>query len=1077
VCNNKNKCVQTVDHLVHFFQKKKIIQKTLIIMLFNTLFILFLIKHVFTFNFEPKLPVIKQGPKNSYFGYSVAEHTILDQNNRTDKAVLIVGAPLALNQDLRSGIVYSCGLSINKYDCVPLKIDQDEKNQYNAIKDNQWLGVTVKSQGPGGYVMTCAHRYVLNSTGHQLGQGICYSLTQNLNFVRAWEPCFNRPVRKAHEEWSYCQAGTSGDVSSDYEIIIGTPGPYTWRGTVFTNSITYQLRDDKQWYSVPLENNSPVDKYSYLGMSVVSGKMINNRMTYITGAPRSNGTGQVLLFTKRQTSDRRTLSRLTESKSSSELVKELVIDGDQFASSFGYTLAVLDLNGDKHLDLVVGAPFYYNAKQSHAGGAIYVYLNRGGQGPTEKYDQQLLGNSESRFGFALANLDDINKDGYQDLAVGSPYDSDGGAVYIYLGSENGLNINPVQTIRASDIATDIPNLKTFGYSLSGGIDLDENGYPDLLVGAYESDAVILLRTRPIIDIETNVRGKLENIDPTQTGCKEDPNSNMACFSIEVCFKIKTQLRNSNQLQLDYKIEAETFENHHKYYRVKFNSSKDTDTPNIAHKIVQISTLAEGEREKCTEELVYLKVNKDKSDIQNPIRFQLTFKLLTNDYKNAKQTGLPEINRYPVLNKIEAQKIFEAKFLKDCGSDDVCESDLRLSADLSLKRNDDHIHLLELEEKQFNVTVTVSNRGEPAYDAKVYIEHHYGLNYVKMNVMKGDTVDCLPKKTYIECGLGNPYTRGESKFMLSFSPNSALDDESKIYFKMFANTTSNDSFDTKNTQNFEVDVIRRAELEILGVENPSQALYGAVTKTNIENIEDIGPETVHKYIVANYGPWKARSVVIDIQWPYEMYNSYHKNSGKRLLYLVSANVTNGGQCTFTDHFRPNSYALKTRSKREAIITSKEVKEDGKTLNIVQMDCKFKTAKCYTFTCHIPLLNIQSNAVITLVGRLWNATLVENYAHGVNQVHVVSRARVYLDRQSNLKPSENDYQFSTEASAKTRAYPDLASLPAQRPSIWIIILAIIFGVLILIALVIALWKCGFFKRKTPGYLQASQEDEDF
>ena len=37
---------------------------------------------------------------------------------------------------------------------------------------------------------------------------------------------------------------------------------------------------------------------------------------------------------------------------------------------------------------------------------------------------------------------------------------------------------------------------------------------------------------------------------------------------------------------------------------------------------------------------------------------------------------------------------------------------------------------------------------------------------------------------------------------------------------------------KNTQNFEVDVIRRAELDILGVENPSQALYGAVTKTNI-----------------------------------------------------------------------------------------------------------------------------------------------------------------------------------------------------------------------------------------------------
>lgn len=546
----------------------------------------------------------------------------------------------------------------------------------------------------------------------------------------------DRPTNKAHEQYGYCQAGTSGDVSNDHEIIIGTPGPFTWRGTVFTNSITFQIRDDKQWYSVPLENNSPVDKYSYLGMSVASGRMINGRMTYITGAPRSNGTGQVLLFTKRTTSDRRSsyFSRLTDSKSSPELQKELVIDGDQFASSFGYTLAVLDLNGDKQLDLVVGAPFYYNAKLGHAGGAIYVYLNRDGNGPTAKFDQQILGNPESRFGFALANLDDINKDGYQDLAVGSPYDLDGGAVYIYLGSENGLNVSPVQTIRAADIPTDIPNLRTFGYSLSGGIDLDENGYPDLLVGAYESDAVILLRTRPIIDIETSVHGKLDNIDPTQPGCEEDRNSKLTCFPINVCFKIKTPLRNSNQLQLEYKIEAETFENHRKYYRVKFNSSQDTDTPNIVKKIVQISTM-ESEREKCSRELIYLKVNKDKSDIQNPVKFQLTFKLLTSGYKSAKQSErLPDINRYPVLNKIEAQKIFEAKFHKDCGSDDVCESDLRLNAALSLKQNDEHTHLLELEEKQFNVSISVSNRGEPAYDAKVYIEHHYGLNYVRMNVI-------------------------------------------------------------------------------------------------------------------------------------------------------------------------------------------------------------------------------------------------------------------------------------------------------------------------------------------------------
>lgn len=77
-----------------------------------------------------------------------------------------------------------------------------------------------------------------------------------------------------------------------------------------------------------------------------------------------------------------------------------------------------------------------------------------------------------------------------------------------------------QIIRAENLSSDIT---TFGYSLSGGLDLDENGYPDLLVGAYESDAVVLLRSRPIVGIRTNVHPEknLVNIDPNGQGCDRD----------------------------------------------------------------------------------------------------------------------------------------------------------------------------------------------------------------------------------------------------------------------------------------------------------------------------------------------------------------------------------------------------------------------------------------------------------------------------------------------------------------------------------------------------------------------------
>lgn len=36
-------------------------------------------------------------------------------------------------------------------------------------------------------------------------------------------------------------------------------------------------------------------------------------------------------------------------------------------------------------------------------------------------------------------------------------------------------------------------VSTFGFALSGGKDLDGNQYPDLIVGAYESDVVAYFR--------------------------------------------------------------------------------------------------------------------------------------------------------------------------------------------------------------------------------------------------------------------------------------------------------------------------------------------------------------------------------------------------------------------------------------------------------------------------------------------------------------------------------------------------------------------------------------------------------
>ena len=71
-------------------------------------------------------------------------------------------------------------------------------------------------------------------------------------------------------------------------------------------------------------------------MSVTAGNYFGNKVSYAAGAPRSRGSGQVVLFTKVK-------------KAESQLRVQLILSGEQFASSYGYELATADLNGDGYL--------------------------------------------------------------------------------------------------------------------------------------------------------------------------------------------------------------------------------------------------------------------------------------------------------------------------------------------------------------------------------------------------------------------------------------------------------------------------------------------------------------------------------------------------------------------------------------------------------------------------------------------------------------------------------------------------------------------------------------------------------
>uniref|UniRef100_A0ACB8FUA9 Integrin alpha-9 n=1 Tax=Sphaerodactylus townsendi TaxID=933632 RepID=A0ACB8FUA9_9SAUR len=156
-------------------------------------------------------------------------------------------------------------------------------------------------------------------------------------------------------------------------------------------------------------------------------------------------------------------------------------------SYFGSSLCAVDLNSDGLSDLLVGAPLFSEIRDE---GQVTIYLSRG----NGVLDEQLVLNGDNaynaHFGESMASLGDIDDDGFPDVAIGAPKEDDYiGAVYIYHGHSGGMVPQYSMRISGKQVS---PRLQMFGQSISGGVDMDGNGYPDVTIGAFMSNNVVLL---------------------------------------------------------------------------------------------------------------------------------------------------------------------------------------------------------------------------------------------------------------------------------------------------------------------------------------------------------------------------------------------------------------------------------------------------------------------------------------------------------------------------------------------------------------------------------------------------------
>jgi len=121
---------------------------------------------------------------------------------------------------------------------------------------------------------------------------------------------------------------------------------------------------------------------------------------------------------------------------------------------------------------------------------------------------------------------------YTDLAVGAPLEG-AGVVYIFRGSENGIPSQYSQRITAADVSRAV-GLTSFGHTFghTPNLDLDRNTYPDLIVGAYSAETVVVLRSKPVINVAASLTSDTEMINPDNTLCNDGQPNN--CFQLKVC---------------------------------------------------------------------------------------------------------------------------------------------------------------------------------------------------------------------------------------------------------------------------------------------------------------------------------------------------------------------------------------------------------------------------------------------------------------------------------------------------------------------------------------------------------------
>ncbi|KAK7126051.1 hypothetical protein R3I93_021437 [Phoxinus phoxinus] len=775
------------------------------------------------------------------------------------------------------------------------------------------------------------------------------------------------------------------------EIMLGAVGAYGWTGTVVHQTAGKSNIFLKNAFEKTLDDRNHSSLLGYSVSSVTDG----SSEFYVAGAPRAVHRGQVIVY-------------IIDSQR-----QPVVIDsqrGDQIGSYFGSVLCPVDVDADGVTDLLlVGAPMYMSEEKSETGRVYLFTITKGilsNQGSLEGPSAF----ENARFGTAITVVPDLNLDGFSDVVVGAPLEGNGhGAIYIYYGERKTIRKQSSQKILGSklDLA-----LRFFGRSLDGREDMNSDSIPDISVGGDGN--VVQLWSRGVAVITTTVSfnpGKISILSKTcMFGGRMVP-----CVTAKVCFRSTfrpTTLVGKVDIKYNLTLDAD-LQSSRATSRAQFDNSE-----RVLQKAVSVS-----ETQTCEDHKVYVQ---ETPDFASPVALRVDVS------PQNPETG-------PALDAFQPKAWdFFVPFEKDCGSDDKCTCDLKLTVK-AVDVPSSSSFLVSPDRRRLSFTVTVMNRKENAYNTRVSANFSSNLFYASVTPPGDNTeVKCTSKAGSLDCKVGYPFLAPDQTvtYEINFDFNlNQLKKNAVVNFEV--QSDSKEEVTSDNKVSLSIPVQYDAEIILTRDISLDYCVIGAEdqVKHTVSDFNDIGPE-FNITLRVSTGTFPIHQAHLTVSLPTST------KAGNHLLYVTSvktAPVVNV-RCDSNALIDPLNIREKTYS---ASFTKQSFR--GTT----ELNCK--AANCEPMTCVLKDLEMKTSYFVNITARIWKGT----FASADFQTVLVAGSSEIETSQPDLIVVTHKQQQIKITVSKEGAIGDIP--------IGVIIGSVIGGLLLFVLATVILWKVGFFKRK--------------